>query len=193
MKTLTSKLITSCLIVSALLFTDCTQTESKNLEQSKPKVNAKYEIASDDYELLTEKALNHVSNFELVDWYEMMADDIEYYFPDGDAETRSKLIGKSEVMEFWNGYQEKSGNNKMTFTDYVHVPVNVKERLNYTGLTGVIVLSYFSSELVYGDKSTNIRMNFVTHFNDENLIDRYYTYYDRTPIIETVNANILKE
>ena len=36
-------------------------------------------------------------------------------------------------------------------------------------------------------------MNFVTHLNENDLIDHYYTYYDRTTINETMGNNILKD
>ena len=34
-------------------------------------------------------------------------------------------------------------------------------------------------------------MNVTVHFNSETLIDRFYTYYDRTKIIQATGANIL--
>ena len=39
-------------------------------------------------------------------WGEMMADDVEYYFPDGDAGTRTKLTGKSEVVGWFKNWKE---------------------------------------------------------------------------------------
>jgi len=41
--------------------------------------------------------------------------------------------------------------------------------------------------MVYSVKPVGVRMHFAAHFNVDKLIDRYYTYYDRTPIIEAVN------
>jgi hypothetical protein len=46
--------------------------------------------------------------------------------------------------------------------------------------------------LVFDNENTvNLRMNFALHFNEDSLIDRYYTYYDRSLIIEAMNENIL--
>ena len=63
--------------------------------------------------------------------------------------------------------------------------------MTYSGLTGVIVISYFSSEIVFQEGSVKLRMNFAAHFNKDNLIYRYYTYYDRTGIVELMKKNIL--
>jgi hypothetical protein len=192
MKTYFHQIGTTFFLMASFLFIlSCADLSKKDIEVLENS-NSKYEIASEDYETLAEQALNHVGNFEFEAWFEMLSEDVEYYFPDGDAETRTKLIGKKAVMEFWNNYPEESGNDKMTFSNFVHVPIDVKQRLNYTGLTGIMVISYFSAELVFSDKSTNIRMNFAAHFNEDKLIDKYYTYYDRTPIIETIESNILE-
>ena len=71
------------------------------------------------------------------------------------------------------------------------LPVIAKETMAYSGLTGVMVISYFSNEIVYQEGTVKLRMNFAAHFNKDNLIDRYYTYYDRSGIIEIMNKNIL--
>ena len=79
----------------------------------------------------------------------------------------------------------------MTYTDNVDVPIIAKETMAYSGLTGVMVISYFSNEIVYQEGTVKLRMNFAAHFNKDKLIDRYYTYYDRTGIVEMMNKNIL--
>lgn len=190
---LPTTLLMACLAILSTLIICCSPSNNDASQSATADTHSNYSIASEDYEELAEKALNLVGSFEFDDWYEMLAEDVEYYFPDGDVETRTRLIGKEAVVEFWNNYLEASGNTKMAFSNFVHIPVNVNEALNYTGLTGVIVLSYFSAEMSYGESTTNVRMNFATHFNDEKKIDRYYTYYDRSPIIEAAQMNILTE
>lgn len=61
----------------------------------------------------------------------------------------------------------------MSITEPVHFPIITKNTLNYSGLDGVLVISYFSNELIFDGKPVNLRMNYVSFFNDENLIYRY--------------------
>ena len=167
--------------------------DSESLDSSTTTENARYEIASDEYIDLTLEALDHLSGFDIDAWGTMLADDVEYYFPDGDSGTRTTLTGKEAVVNWWKNWIETSGIESMTITQPDLIPVRINnEVLNYSQLTGVFVLSYFSNELVYsGGNTVNLRMNFAVHFNEDSLIDRYYTYYDRTPIIEAMNENVL--
>jgi hypothetical protein len=160
-------------------------------EKTTPDVNPSYEIGSPDYSNLAVKALTDLTNFQFDSWGSMLAEDIEFYFPDGDAGTRTKLSGKSNVLDWWKNWKETSGVQSMTYTNNVDVPIIAKKTMAYSGLTGVMVLSYFSNEIVYQEGIVKLRMNFVAHFNKDNLIDRYYTYYDRTGIVEIMKKNIL--
>jgi hypothetical protein len=170
-----------------LLFIGCESPPEKAIVSN----DSNYEIASADYSNLSVKALTDLTNFQFDSWGSMLADDVEFYFPDGDAGTRTKLSGKSSVVDWWKNWKETAGVQSMTFTDNVNIPIIAKEKMAYTGLTGVLVISYFSNEIVYQEGSVKLRMNFVAHFNEENLIDRYYTYYDRSGIIELMKKNIL--
>lgn len=170
-----------------LLLLGCTST---NAQQA---VNSKFEMATDEYAALSEKAVRHIENFAWSDFYSMLADDVEYYLPDGGPTTRTGLKGKEAVMAFWNAYEAKSGNSKIVSTDHVHLPVISKEEVAYTKLTGVIVISYFTLDMTYGKEVVNIRMNWAMHYNADKKIDRIYTYYDRTPIIAAAKRNILSQ
>lgn len=161
--------------------------------QGNKATSSNFEIASEDYVALADKAIKHIEKFEFAEHYNMLSDDMELYLPDGDAGTRTSFIGKKAVMNFWNSYQEKSGNNKMIAKDFVHVALNAKEPLNYTKITGTIVITYFSLEMFYGAEKANIRMNWALHFNQDKQIDKIYTYYDRTPIIEAAKRNMLSK
>jgi hypothetical protein len=55
----------------------------------------------------------------------------------------------------------------------------------------VSVISYFSNTLNINGTPVKVRMNFSVHFNKDKLIDRYYTYYDRTKIVAAMGKNVL--
>ncbi|GAB2761819.1 nuclear transport factor 2 family protein [Salinimicrobium soli] len=184
------KLITA--IFCLILVSSCNNKENEPREESTPVNQSNYEVASDRYSELNQEALDRMAALDFDAWGEMLADDVQYFFPDGDAETRTILNGKEEVLNWWKDWKNNSGIEKMTFTNPVFIPVKANQKLNYSGLTGVIVLSYFSNEMVFNGQPIGVRMNFATHFNKDSLIDRYYTYYDRTPIINTMNRNILE-
>lgn len=169
----------------------CNDRETETNEVAIAK-QSNYEVASERYSELNEKALEAMSALDYEAWGEMLADDVQYFFPDGDAETRTILVGKEEVVNWWNDWKQNSGIEKMTFTNPVYIPVKANQELNYSGLTGVIVLAYVSNEMIYNGQPVNVRMNIATHFTEDSLIDRIYTYYDRTPILNTVNANVLE-
>ena len=159
--------------------------------QKKAPADKSFAIASPDYSVLATKALTAFAALDIDKWTAMMSDDIEYYFPDGDAGTRTALKGKKNVIDWWKNWKATSGIQSMTYTNHVDIPLNVRDTLVYSGMTGNLVISYFSNHLVYNGVPINLRMNFVVHFNKDNLIDRYYTYYDRTKIIEATKTNIL--
>ncbi|MGB7786813.1 MAG: hypothetical protein WBL27_11985 [Salinimicrobium sp.] len=167
--------------------------ERKEKKEEKPATDqSNYEVASEKFSDLSEEALNRMAALDFDGWGEMLSDDVQYFFPDGDAETRTILEGKEEVVNWWKNWKKDSSIEEMTITNPVFIPVKANQKLNYSGLTGVIVLSYFSNEMVYNGQPVSVRMNFATHFNEDSLIDRYYTYYDRTPILNTVEANLLE-
>lgn len=173
------------------LMMGCTGMESQEQQTNSATTNSAYELASDEYSDLAEEALSHLADLDIDAWGEMLADDVTYYFPDGDSGTRTVLTGKEEVINWWQNWKENSGIESMTFTEPVFLPVIANRTLNYSGLEGVFVISYFSNEMVFNGNPVRLRMNYVSFFNDENLIYRYYSYYDRTPIIEAMNENIL--
>ena len=180
------------LLGSAFLCFSCNSEKKEPQEEMSSTNQSNYEVASERYSELNQEAMDHIQALDFDAWGDMLADDVQYFFPDGDAETRTILEGKEEVLNWWKNWKETSGIQKMSFTNPVNIPVKANQELNYSGLTGVIVLAYFSNEMIYDGQPVSVRMNFATHFNKDSLIDRYYTYYDRTPIINTVNANVLE-
>lgn len=122
-----------------------------------------------------------------------MSDDAEYYFPDGDAGTRTSLIGKTAVLDWWRNWKTTSGIQSMSYLNHIDIPVVAKVANPYTGLTGPLVISYFSNELVYSGATVKLRMNVVMYFDSTKRINRFYTYYDRTGILEATGTNVLKQ
>jgi hypothetical protein len=157
-----------------------------------PSASIKVEIASPEYAELASKALTYLTKLEIDKWASMLADDVEYNFPDGDEGTRTKLTGKAAVQGWWSNWAKTSGVRSMTMDKAVFIPVNSLEKNPSTGLTGVTVISYFSNNLNINGTPVKVRMNFSAHFNKDKLIDRYYTYYDRTQIVATMGKDLLK-
>lgn len=172
-----------CMVLIAVMLTGCTQRVEDG--------NDNWDIASQEYADLAEEAMMHMQNLDFDAWGELLADDIEYYFPDGDEGTRTVLSGKSAVLDWWNNWGSTSGIQSMSFSNPVFLPVIAQTAPNYAGLTGPYVVSYMSNEMDYNGTVINLRMNFTLHFNDQKLIDRYYTYYDRSLIINAMGTNIL--
>lgn len=177
--------------VSLLMFLSCEEKE-KTIEKDVATYQSNYEVASERFSDLNDEALDRMSSLDFDAWGEMLAENVEYYFPDGDADTRTVLKGKKEVVAWWKDWKRNTGIDSMKFTDRVHIPVQANHELNYSGLTGVIVISYFSNEMIYNGQPAQVRTNVAVHFTEDSLIDRFYTYYDRTPILKVVNANVLE-
>lgn len=173
-----------CILLGVIVLAGCTQRVEDN--------NDNWDIGSQEYADLAEQAMMHMQQFNFEAWGEMLADDIEYYFPDGDAGTRTVLSGKTAVLDWWNNWETTSGITSMTFSSPVFLPVIAQTAPNYSGLTGPYVVTYMSNEMTFTNgNSVNLRMNFTLHFNDQKQIDRYYSYYDRAPIISAMGTNIL--
>jgi len=182
-----------CLVV--LLIAGCsspTENSSTAVEGEQSALNPDYEIASPEYSDLASKALTSWSKLDFEAWASMMTDDVVFYFPDGDAGTRTELTGKKEVLDWWNNWKQTSGIQSMTYNNHVDIPINAKNTLAYSGLSGIFVISYFSNELIYNGKPVNLRMNIVAHFNSDKLINRVYSYHDRTKIIAAMEKHILQ-
>jgi hypothetical protein len=188
------------LYLTLLLFIgiSCTQAPADQAsapEAAAPDSNAEYAIASPEYVDLAAEALTHIAALDFDKWGELLADDVEYYFPDGDTGTRTALIGKKAVLDWYNNWKATSGIKSMSAEAENHLPMEALKTPEMTGLAGPYVLSYFSNKMVFDNGNTAaIRMNFASHFNADKKIDRYFTYYDRTPIINAMKGvNVLGE
>ncbi len=155
--------------------------------------NPLFKIAPVEYATLSEKALLHVAKFEFDAWAAMLADDVVYSFPDGDAATRTTLTGKNAVVGWWKNWKEKSGVESMNLSEFNHLPINVIEQPKGGFPTGIYDIVYFSNTMIFHGKPVSLRMNFSVHFNAEMKIDHYATYYDRSIIIKAMGSDILNE
>ena len=183
-------------VIAGVIISLCIMTSTANYAQSSNKtqaVNPSLEIASPEYSKLAVEALSYLTSMDIDKWVSMMSDDVEFSFPDGDVSTRTKLTGKKAVADWWNNWKKTSGVKSMTYEKHVEIPVNSKEVNPATGLTGVTVISYFSNNMNINGSPVPIRMNFSAHFNKDKKIDRYYTYYDRTKIVQAMGSNILEK
>lgn len=60
--------------------------------------NALFRIAPTECAALAEQSLTHLAAKDFGAWSALLADDVEYDFPDGDPNTRTKLKGKAAVL-----------------------------------------------------------------------------------------------
>ncbi|MCY7349584.1 MAG: hypothetical protein LH606_02820 [Cytophagaceae bacterium] len=155
--------------------------------------NPLFKIAPAEYATLAEQSVLHVAAADFDAWGAMLADDVEYDFPDGDPDTRTKLMGKTAVLDWWKNYRKTPGVGTMTMTEFNHTPIEVTGNPKGGAKKGIVVLSYFTSTQVIKGQSVGVRMNFATYFNADKKIDRYTTYYDRTPIVKALGRNMLAE
>lgn len=155
--------------------------------------NDLFRIAPAEYATLAEQSLTHLAARDFDAWSALLADDVEYDFPDGDQNTRTKLKGKAEVLAWWKAYLGLPAVKLMTLSEFNHMPIEVTGEPKGGARKGIYVISYFTNVQVINDQLVGIRMNFSTHFNADKKIDRYAGYYDRTPIVKALGRNLLDE
>ncbi len=197
-KVLFSLQIIICGGILSCSFFACVQKKSAKIpseaivdNQQMPDTN--YLIGNTIYTMIAANSLQLFANFDYDAWGELLSDDVEYFFPNGNDVTRTKLTGKTNVLEWWKNWRATSGITSITITEENDVPVVALKTPNYAGLTGNWVFSWFNNDMVINGRNAGLRMNCTFHFNDENLIDRCYTYYDRTEIIQASEGkDILK-
>lgn len=140
--------------------------------------NQLFTIASTEYAVLSEKALNYFASLNFDAWASMLSDEVAFSFPDGDEKTRTTLYGKKAVTDWWKNWSHNSGIENMFFSAYNHVPINVIEQPKGGFPMGIYDLVYFDGKLIYAKNTVGLRLNFTVHFNQKKLIDHYATYYD---------------
>jgi hypothetical protein len=176
-------------VIAAVLAAGCASPST----EPEAATNPDFAIATTEYSDLAVKSLTAYAQLDFDAWAATMSDDVEFYFPDGDSGTRTSVIGKPAVLEWFKNWKATSGIQSMSYLNHVDIPVISKAPNPYTGLMGTSVLSYFSNEMVFSGATVRIRMNFVMYFDSAKLINRVYTYYDRAGLIEATGKNVLKK
>ncbi len=151
-----------------------------------------YEIAPQEYATMSESAIQKTTSNDIDGLAPMLADDVEFYYPDGDQNTRTKFIGKPAVIKWMKESFIAGGMKSSSSNAFNIIPVKANKKLNAGSLSGIQVICFFTRSATYNNGNTvSVRMNAVFHFNDNKLIDRVINYYDRTPFIKASGKNIL--
>ena len=107
--------------------------------------NPLFKIAPIEYATLAEQAINHLGAANFDAWGAMLADDIEYNFPDGDQNTRTKLKGKAAAIAWWKNYHSMPAVTSMTMSEFNNMPIEVIGEPKGGATKGIVVLSYFTN------------------------------------------------
>jgi len=189
---------TGAIVIAIFFMTGCNNPSSANeTPASKDSVttavtNPNMSLAPVEYADLAEKSLQLLAKGDYDAWGDMLADDVVYAYPDGDQDTRTKVTGKAALLAWWKKSKE-AGTDSMSLSDFNHTPINAINQLKAGAPTGIYDLVYFTNKMIIKGKPISVRMNFSIHFNADKKIDRYYTYYDRSAIINAAGTNSLKE
>lgn len=182
MKTLYSFPLTILFVFSFWFWSvSCSSTDRTTASQQND-----FALATSNYTVLAEKAISYQADFNVEAWGDLLADDVEYIFPNN-----TKWVGKKAVTEGWKKWQQLAGIQSATFSDFTHVPVQSTKTLPLSGLPGVYVLSFFTGNfrLINGN-TASIKVNICCHFNKKNLIDRYSAYYDPAPLHKAMKRGL---
>ncbi|WP_337042174.1 nuclear transport factor 2 family protein [Emticicia sp. 17c] len=156
-----------------------------NKEQPPALTPDAYTIATPNYAVLAEKAFSYQADFNWDAWTELLADDIQYYLPDS---TRP-LVGKQAVLAYWKTYPQRMKLNSWQLSRFNHIPILSNHPLQLSGLQGVHVFSMFRSEFSFLDgNSSTMTLNYCSHFNKKNLIDRCYSFHQPLLISPSVTS-----
>ena len=192
MKILINKLILTPFFLGVLfLLQSCGETNTST-NPTAPAEIPDVVSASPEYADIVNKFFEAACRFDFDVMYENFTDDAVQYWPDGTIESRTKITGKAETVAWWKKWQSTSGVEKMEITNIKLIPLQVNKPLKYYNVVGTAVLAYFDNLMVYKGQPTSVRMHWVFTFDDDKKITRVFSYYDRTGIIETVKANLIK-
>jgi ketosteroid isomerase-like protein len=186
MEPLKNKFLKTGFIICAMLFISCNETKKEEfvaIEQETPML----EVASQEYADLAQKTLDLISEFDLETWKDYLADDVVWYWPDGDSETRHSIKGKEELIAWWKNWKETT-DGQISFTNNTFLPIKVNTPSNYYMLVGTGVLTYTDLTISIQGKSTSVRQHMVFMFDENKKINHALLYYDRTGIIELTNV-----
>ena len=159
-------------------------SDEKNLSDSGEVTNPLFEIAPLRYTDSSEKAFKLMASFDFDSWAQMLADTVVYSFPDGDAATRTTLYGKDTLITWWKNRIATSGIQSIKMTEFNHVPIKVISRPKDGFPMGIYDLVYFTTTIIFKQDTVGLRMNFSIHFNADDIIDHYASYYNNNIILK---------
>jgi hypothetical protein len=196
----TIKFLSTMAIGFALSFftMGCNNPPSTDVKQAVTKVaetvtNPLFAIAPFEYAGMAEKSLSLLSSLDFDAWAATLADDVTYSFPDGDQNTRTTLVGKKAIVDWYKNFKTVTGLQSMTMSEFNSMPIDVTGDAKGGATKGIYVISYLSNTMVFKNATLPLRMNFSLHFNGDKKVDRYTSYYDRTPIIKAIGMNLLEK
>lgn len=142
---------------------------------------ASYTAAPDHYLVLAQKAITYQADFQLDDWAKLLAENVEYHRL-SDGPDPGSLRGKTAVLAYWNHCKDTSRIREVHLSAFSLLPVQTLTKLPLADLSGVYVAAVFRRRVVYRSGQTDERpVSLWLHFNDDKLIDRFYSFQDDRP------------
>jgi hypothetical protein len=190
MKTITRKFrLPLGLLFCSVFLISCLETKENEVAEvtiEQPAVEA----ASQKYANIVEECLNVMQDFNFDGLGVYIADDVQWYWPNGGMETRSIIKGKENVINFWKNWRATSGVESMQFYNSDFMPLRTNRSNDQYNVVGVVVL-YYGDITIYGKAgSTIVRQHLVFSFNDDDKIKNIFSYYDRTGIVQLLNVDL---
>jgi hypothetical protein len=190
MKTITKKFrLPLGLLFCSVFLISCLETKENEVAEvtiEQPAVEA----ASQKYANIVEECLNVMQDFNFDGLGVYIADDVQWYWPNGGMETRSIIKGKQNVINFWENWRATSGVESMQFYNSDFMPLRTNRSNDQYNVVGVVVL-YYGDITIYGKAgSTIVRQHLVFSFNDDDKIKNIFSYYDRTGIVQLLNVDL---
>lgn len=190
MKTITRKFrLPLGLLFCTVFLISCLETKENEIAEVSIEQPA-VEAASEKYADIVEECLNIMQDFNFDGLGTYLADDVQWYWPNGGMETRSIINGKENVIKFWKNWRATSGVESMQFYNSDFMPLRTNRSTDHYNIVGTVVL-YYGDITIYGKAgSTIVRQHLVFSFNDNDKIQKIFSYYDRTGIENLLNVDL---
>ena len=89
-----------------------------------------FESVKEVYTVLAEKAITAQGDFDFNVWAGMLADDVEFTFPNDTVSISSKFVGKAAVIAYWKKWQTCTQIKTLQFSGFNHAPLKSNKKLN---------------------------------------------------------------
>jgi hypothetical protein len=177
------------LLFCSVFILSCLGTKEKEVDVVKTEQPA-VEEASQTYAIIVEESLNILQDFDFDELDTYFANDVEWYWPNGGMESRSIIIGKQNVINYWKDWRATSGVESMQFYNSDFMPLKTNKSNDQYNIVGVVVL-YYGDITIYGKAgSTTVRQHLVFSFNNNKKIQKVFSYYDRTGITQLLSVDM---